>query len=242
MSRPYQLCYWPIPFRGQLIRTVLAYLDADWQEAEMETIRALKSLPVESQPVPFMAPPMLSDPDEGVHLAQLNAILVYLGEKHGLMPQGAAKRALTIKILCDANDILDEITRYGGRQMWDEKAWTDFISHRFPRWLAIFERTAIDHGATPEAGTMLGTEELSLADLVTSALFTTMMERLEGFKGLIEGHAPVLAALVERVGQDPAIAAFNERQKQTLGDLYCAGQIEQSLRQMIREVGLGPAL
>ena len=242
MSRPYQLYYWPIPFRGQLIRTVLAYLGADWQEADVQTIRDLKSMPVESQPGPFMAPPMLSDPDEGVHLAQLNAILVYLGEKHGLMPQGAAKRALTIKILCDANDILDEITRYGGRQMWDEEAWSDFISHRFPRWLAIFERTAIDHGATPEAGTMLGTEELSLADLVTSALFTTMMEKLPGLRELIESRAPVLAKIADRVGQIPAIAAFNEKQKQTLGDLYCAGQIEQSLRQMLRQIGAAPAL
>ena len=61
-----------------------------------------------------------------VAIAQMPAIILYLGETLGLMPATPALRALTMKIVNDANDVIDEITLDGGRQMWTEKRWQDF--------------------------------------------------------------------------------------------------------------------
>ncbi|WP_373237621.1 glutathione S-transferase [Cohaesibacter celericrescens] len=238
MSEPYNLFYWPLPFRGQLIRYVLAHVGAVWHEAEFSDIRAIKEQPVHDQPTPFMAPPLLFDPDNGLYIAQMNAVLIYLAEKHQLMPASATKRALTQKILGDINDVLDEMTLFGGRSMWEEGSWKPFVTQRLPRWLQIFERTATDHGATLEAGTMLGTDDLGLTDLATAALWFSMMDNLPALTPVISHHAPVVAALSRRVAKQPAIAALIAEQKANWGDLYCGGQIEQSIRKMVDEFGV----
>lgn len=237
MAHPYKLYYWPLPFRGQLIRHVLVYLNLGWEEVTFDDIVALKALPIEARPAGVMAPPILYDREDDLYLSQMTAILFYLGDKHGLVPESAAKRGLTLKLLGDANDVLDEITRFGGRQMWDDAAWIEFMSQRFPQWLQIFERSAKEHGVTSDSGTMLGTETIGLVDLVTSALWSTMMASMPQLEPKIRADAPLVAALSDRVSMHPAIAAFDSEQRKRFGDLYCGGQIEASIREMIATIG-----
>ncbi|WP_319529763.1 glutathione S-transferase [uncultured Cohaesibacter sp.] len=241
MIKPLKIYYWPIPFRGQPIRALLTYVGADWDEADTSHVREMKDLPVDRQAGPFMAPPFLIDEEANVALSQMSAILVYLADKYRLMPESAVQRAQTIKILADANDVLDEITLFGGRSMWSKAGWADFVSTRLPRWLDVFERTAIDHGVTESAGTLLATPAIGLADIVSASLWYTMMDRLPAIEPLVMARAPIIAAHAKRFFALPTIAAFDSQQKLVWQDLYCGGQIEQSIRTMLNDVGIDPA-
>lgn len=42
----YQLTYWSVPFRGELIRATLAYLGEEWTEEADETIATLLGLSI----------------------------------------------------------------------------------------------------------------------------------------------------------------------------------------------------
>src|SRR5690348_10468763 len=95
---------------------------------------------IEDQPVPFMGPPVLVDRRTGVALAQMPAIVLYLGETLDLLPAEIGARALAMKIVLDANDIIDEITIDGGKQMWTAKRWDEFVP-RLQKWMRIFEDT-----------------------------------------------------------------------------------------------------
>lgn len=229
----YTLYYWPLPFRGQFIRAVLAEAEATWDEPEMDEIVGLASLPPGGQPVPFMAPPVLVDHAEALTLAQMPAILAYLGGKHGLMPSEPALAARTHKIVADANDVLDEVTRFGGRSMWSTGEWETFAEERLPRWMEIFEAEGRAHGLTPEGGTMLGTPEPGLADLVTATLWFTMTEKLPALAPMFESHAPHVATLAERVMRRPALAEMRAETDARFGQAWCGGLIEASLREML---------
>ena len=47
----YELYYWPVPFRGQFIRAILAYADKRWDEYDSESIFALMEAAPDRQPV-----------------------------------------------------------------------------------------------------------------------------------------------------------------------------------------------
>lgn len=226
----YRLYYWPIPFRGQFVRALLAHVGATWEEAgAQETVR-LKDMAPGGQPVPAMAPPMLTDHEAGVTLAQMPAVLAYLARKHGLMPADPAREALALKVVSDANDILDEITRWGGRiAMWDRESWAQFRP-RLRRWMAIFEETGRRHGLTTAGGTLLGTDAPGLADLVTAVLWFTMVDKLPALRPVLEVEAPAVAALAERLMRSESLAAMRARTDAAFGAEYCGGEIEASLR------------
>src|SRR5271166_6652338 len=118
----YVLYYWSVPFRGQFVRAVLAYAGKAWTEGGDAAISKLMDGPVKHMPVPFMGPPMLIDKKADVAIAQMPAIVLYLGETLDLMPKTPALRAMTMKVVNDANDVIDDITLDGGREMWTKKA------------------------------------------------------------------------------------------------------------------------
>src|SRR5450631_1799280 len=105
----YEIYYWSVPFRGQFVRAVLAYAGKTWTEGGDAAISMLMEGPVKKMPVPFMGPPMLVDRKADFAIAEMPAIVLYLGETLDLMPPTAALRALTMKVVNDANDVIDEI-------------------------------------------------------------------------------------------------------------------------------------
>lgn len=228
----YTLYYWPIPFRGQFVRAVLAHVDASWEEASVDEIFALKDSPAAEQPVPHMGPPVLTDHAEGVSLAQMPAILCYLGRKHDLIPDDPVRQALTDKIIGDANDVLYEMTLHNGAQMWTPETWREY-QPRLARWMSIFEETGRRYGLKAEAGFMLGTEAPGIADLVTCELWGTMTLRLPALMSSLEAHAPAIAGLCQRISAHPAQQALLEKSEQAYGDEWCSGQIEASLRAVL---------
>src|SRR5437868_14162396 len=95
----YDLYYWPVPFRGQDVRAVLAYAGKSWTEGGDAAISKLMKGPVRRMPVPFMGPPMLIDKKADFAVAEMPAIILYLGETLDLLPATPALRAMAMKIV-----------------------------------------------------------------------------------------------------------------------------------------------
>lgn len=229
----YVLYYWSVPFRGQFVRAVLAFAGKTWTEGGDDAIAKLMGGAVEDMPVPFMGPPVLVDKKANVSLSQMSAIVLYLGETLHLLPAAPALRALAMKVVNDANDVLDEITLDGGREMWTEKRWHDFVP-RLKKWMSIWEETGRRHGLHKTKGFLLGGEAPGIADVVTAVLWSTMTERFPKIEAILEEAAPLTASLVKRVAELPLLAELAAKAREDYGDAYCGGQIEASLRKVLK--------
>lgn len=229
----YELYYWSAPFRGQFVRAVLAHAGKTWTEAGDGAIAGLMVGPVKDMPIPFMGPPLLIDKKADVAVAQMPAIVLYLGETLDLLPATPALRALTLKIVCDANDVIDEITNDGGREMWTEKSWKAFVP-RLEKWMSFWEETGARHRLAAEAGFLLGGETPGIADVVTATLWSTMTDRFPAIGALLDEAAPLTAALTGRVAALPPLAKLAARARHDYDETYCGGQIEASLRKVLR--------
>jgi len=218
----YTLYYWPIPFRGHFIRYILAHVGARWEEPSFDTVVAAKNAPVSQQPYPFLAPPMIHDHATGKRLSQMPAIAMYLGRKHKLI--GDPDESL--RLLCDASDILLEITRSHGAQMWDRAAWDDFTETRLPRWMRLHERVA--------SQIKLSATTPNLCCLTLAALWHTMIDKLPRLRPLLHANAPGVEALTDKIAARAEIAAMLETW-QGDGPRYCGGQIEASLLEMLQD-------
>ncbi|WP_394688405.1 glutathione S-transferase [Hoeflea sp.] len=225
----YTLHYWPIQFRGQFIRAVLAYADASWNEVGFDDIIAQKSAEPSAQLIPHMGPPVLTDHSCDVCISQMGAVLTYLGGKHGLTADDLVHRAMTTKLIDDANDVLYEMTRHNGAQQWTSETWSEF-QPRLQRWMEIFEETGRRHGLTAQSGFILGTETLCLADLVVATLWGTMTTKLPALRPMLETRAPAITGLCNRIAALPSQTALRKSSDASFGDAWCSGEIEASLR------------
>ena len=228
----YELYYWSAPFRGQFVRAVLAYAGKTWTEGGDEAISKLMGGSVKDMPIPFMGPPMLIDKKMDFAIAEMPAVILYLGETLGLMPPTPALRALTMKVVNDANDVIDEITLDGGREMWTKKRWRDFIP-RLEKWMSFWEETGRRHGLKADSGFLLGGDAPGIADVVTATLWSTMTDRLPKIEAIFQEAAPMTAALTRRVADLPSLAKLAAKARRDYGDIYCGGQIEASLRKVL---------
>jgi glutathione S-transferase len=228
----YDLYYWPVPFRGQFVRALLAFASKTWTEHDPAAISKLMDGPVARMPVPFMGPPILIDKKAGFAIAEMPAIILYLGETLSLLPATPALRAMTMKIVNDANDVIDDITLDGGRLMWTPKRWQDFIP-RLQKWMSFWEETGRRHGLTAAAGFILGGEAPGIADVVTATLWSTMTDRFDAIAAILDEAAPMTAALSRRVSALPPLAKLAAKAQQDYEDAYCGGQIEASLRKVL---------
>jgi glutathione S-transferase len=226
----YSLYYWPVPFRGHFIRAILAFAGKEWHERSDEVAGLMGQAPGQ-QPVPFMGPPVLIDESNGFAVSQMPAIAFYLGETLHLLPDSPQGRAMTLKIVNDANDVIDEITQQGGREMWTEETWREFLP-RLKRWMSFWEVVGLRHDLEEDAGFLLGTAEAGIADIVTATLWSTLRERFPSIGKMLDEQAPRTAALCGRLWQRPALRIFAKDSDQRYGDAYCGGQIGQSLREV----------
>lgn len=228
----YDLYYWPVPFRGQFVRAVLAFSGKSWTERDAAAISKLMGGAVTGMPVPFMGPPMLIDKKADFAIAQMPAIILYLGETLDLMPPTPALRAMTMKIVNDANDVIDDITLDGGREMWTKSRWQHFVP-RLEKWMSFWEETGRRHDLKLDSGFLLGSKVPGLADIVTAILWSTLTERFPKIEEILERSAPLTAALTRRVADLPPLAKLAAKAKRDYGDAYCGGQIEASLRKVL---------
>jgi glutathione S-transferase len=228
----YALFYWSAPFRGQFVRAVLAHAGKTWTEAGDDAILKLMNEQAAAMPVPFMGPPLLIDKKTGFAIAQMPAIILYLGETLDLMPKDYALRAMTMKIVNDANDVIDEITLDGGREMWTKKRWRDF-EPRLEKWMSFWEETGRRHGLKADSGFLLGGRAPGIADIVTSTLWSTMTDRFGKIEAILAKTAPMTTGLTRRIADQPPLAKLAAKARKDYGDAYCGGEIEASLRKVL---------
>ena len=228
----YDFRYWSLPFRGQFVRAVMAYAGKTWTESDDDSIMQVMKGPVEDMPVPFMGAPVLIDKKADFAISQMPAIVLYLGETLELLPATPALRAMTIKIVNDANDVIDELSQDGGREMWTEKTWQEFVP-RLKKWMSLWEETGRRHGLKTDSGFLLGGEAPGIADVVTATLWTTMADRFERIKPLLEETAPMTAALSRRVSDLPPLVKLAAKARQDYGDDYCGGEIGASMKKVL---------
>jgi glutathione S-transferase len=228
----YTLYYWPVPFRGQFVRSVLAHVHATWDEGGIDAISTLLHTAPAGQLIPHMGPPVLTDHAADVSLAQTPAILAYLGRKHDLTLTDPFHEALTIKVIADANDVLCEMTLNNGAQMWTQESWNAYRP-RLGRWMEIFEDTGRRHGLTAHVGYFLGTERPGLADLAVHILWGTMTAKLPSLRPMFDATAPAIAGLSDRIGALPEQIDLCARSDAEYGSDWCGGQIEAALRAVL---------
>jgi glutathione S-transferase len=228
----YDLYYWSVPFRGQFVRAVLAFAGKSWTEAGDAAIQKLMGGKAADMPVPFMGPPLLVDRKADVAIAEMPAIVLYLAETLDLAPATPALRALMLKVVCDANDVIDELTLDGGREMWTPERWAQFVP-RLKKWMSFWDETGRRHGLAADAGFLLGEEGPGVADVVTATLWSTMGERFVAIQAILDEAAPLTAGLTRRVAALPALAALAAKAREEYGEAWCGGQIEASLRKVL---------
>ncbi len=227
----FDLYYWPVPFRGQFIRGILAYGECSWNEHNFDEIEEIMGLAVEEQPIAFMGPPVLIDHHRNFAVSQMSAIAMYLGERLELLPATVEDRTLTAKIVNDANDVIDELTLNGGREMWTREKWNEFVP-RLQKWLRIFQDTGERNGLEADTGFMLGSETPGVADIVTAILWATMADRFSAIKAIIEETSPTIMGHSKRMQAIPSLTALDTKSFNAYGPAYCGGEIEKSLRKV----------
>lgn len=222
----FTLYYWPIPFRGEFVRALLAHAGATVHEPDSDAVGAMMARDPRDQPVPHMAPPMLVDNASGQAIAEMPAICLWLGEQFGLMPIDPHPRALALKIINDANDVLDEMTLDGGKAMWTPKSWADYLP-RLRRWMTIWEATVEQD--------LLSANQGDLGTIATATLWGAMTERLPQLLPLLREEAPSVVRLAEQARSQGALAAQAEESRKRFGNAWCGGEIEKSLRQVVQD-------
>lgn len=225
----YTLYYHPIPFRGRFVTSLLSYTNTPFKESTTAELQEVKSSGKVT--IDFFAPPVLFDHEEDVYIGQMPAIVMHLGLKLNLMPS-INKQAQCLKVVLDCNDVLCEITRNNGNQMWDNEAWKEFVDPegRFIRWLQIFDKGGLKNGLTSDNGWYMGSDEPTIADLSIWSLWITMEKSFPRLSSFLRSNAPVTFALCDRLtAKSPALQSL-------IGDessIYCGGFIEKSIRSMI---------
>ncbi|AMX03577.1 glutathione S-transferase [Microbulbifer thermotolerans] len=225
----YKLYYWDLPFRGNFIQLFLEEVGARYERCEAGDLYPKQRLTIRN---PGMAPPYLYECKSKTYYAQMPAILMHLAREYDYLPQKAETHTLALKSILDCNDVLMEITNFYGMTMWDRESWKQFRSSRLADWMQIFEKTGSKHGLKGDSGFLLG-DTISVADIAVTALFGTLTHAFPTLGRDLRTHAPQVAGLCQRVESRKSIKAFLDKQRSTLGNTYCGGQIEASLRQMM---------
>lgn len=207
----YELLYWPsIQGRGEFVRLALEEAGEDYEDVARGPggVDALMAA-LKEGPTPSFAPPFLRA--DGMTIGQTAAILMYLGERHGLAPQDTAGRLWTHQLQLTIADLVAEAhdTHHpvgSGLYYEDQKEEArrraqDFTSARIPKFFAYF-------------GQVLGEKDYLLGSDITYADLS-LFQVLEGLayafpKATARALAqhPNLAALRGRVAARPRIAAY----------------------------------
>ena len=213
----YELYYWPtIQGRGEFVRLALETARADYVDVARRTkgeATMLRLLDGRTVARPPFAPPFLKA--GALIIGQTANILLYLGARHRLTPQGEAGRLWAHQLQLTIADLVSEVhdthhpiagSLYYEDQRSEARARTaDFLKSRAPKYLGYFERVLERNTAGP--GHLVGAE-LTYPDLSLFQLVAGLRYAFPRATARLEPKHPRVVALHDRVAARPRIAAY----------------------------------
>lgn len=153
----YRLWYWPtIQGRGEFVRLALEAAGIEYEDrARIEGAEALlDDMEARAGRAPF-APPYLEV--DGITVAQVADILLFLGDRHGLAPSNMADRYWVHQVQLTIADMVAEVHNvhhpvammayYHEQKPEAARAAAQFREERMPKYLDYFEQAAeANHG------------------------------------------------------------------------------------------------
>ena len=214
----YELYYWPgIQGRGEFVRLALEQAGTPYRDVAREPgegVPALmKGLQAPATPHPPFAPPYLRDGDFVV--GQTAAILLYLGPRLGLAPEGEADRLWSHQIQLTLADLVVEAhdthhpvgksSYYKDQKPEAARNAEQFRCERIPKFLGWLERIL---AANPAGDAWLVGDALTYADLSAFQVTAGLGYAFPKAMGRAMADYPRLAKLAERVAALPNIEAY----------------------------------
>jgi glutathione S-transferase len=210
----YDLYYWPnIQGRGEFVRLALEATGTPYRDvARQQGVPAMLRRMTEG-PTPPFAPPFLVDGT--IVVAQVAAILQYLGPKLGLTPKGEAEALWCHQIQLTITDFVAEVhdTHHPigtGLFYEDQKPEAlrrsrGFVLERLPKFLRWLERAVLRNptGSAHLVGDAVTTADLSLFQVVEGLryAFPNAMDQFER-------NYPQLTLVHALVAEMPTVAAY----------------------------------
>ncbi|MFW2831622.1 glutathione S-transferase [Sphingomonas sp. ID0503] len=181
----YDLWYWPgIPGRGEFIRLALEAGEIPYRDRAMEAgvedgmKRLIRDMDDHPGSPPFAPPYLVAD---GMVIAQVAAILLFLGDRHGLAPADTAGRLWAHQVQLTIADMVEEVhgthhpidmsAYYEDQKEEAAKAARAFRDERIPKFLRWFERILAARGRWLAGGDRWSYADLSLFQLIEGLRF-----------------------------------------------------------------------
>ena len=214
----YELYYWPeIQGRGEFVRLALEQAGADYVDVargEGEDLPGLMYFMKDKSVLePPFAPPYLKAGD--LLIGQTAAILLFLGDRHGLAPAEEGGRLWTHQLQLTIADFLVEAhdthhpigsgLYYEDQKPEAQRRAADFLAHRVPKFLGYFERVLARNPAG--TGHLVGAD-VSTADLSMFQMIAGLRYAFPKAMARIEPQHPGLVALHDRVAALPRIRTY----------------------------------
>lgn len=215
----YALHYWPgIQGRGEFVRLALEAAGADYVDVARQSEdegggeeALMADLDDPKTPRVSFAPPFLVDGD--IVVGQTANILLYLGPRLGLTPEGEADRIWVNQLQLTIADLVGEAHDSHhpvgmGLYYEDQKAEAarrakEFRERRIPKFLAWFER-ALDRSD----GDWLAGKTMSYADLSLFQVVEGLRYAFPATLKRVQARYPKVVALADRVAGLPRVAAY----------------------------------
>lgn len=217
----YQLYYWPgLPGRGEFVRLVLEQAGAAYDdvarrpEAEGGGAAAVVRQLGDRAGLRPLAPPVLVHGE--LRLAQSAVICAYLGDRHGLAPDGSRERLEVLQLQLTLADLVTEAhdthhpvgagAYYEDQRPEAKRHATQFVQARMPKFLRYFE-SVLGANRTGQGRHLYG-DRLTYVDLCMDQVLRGLEH---GFPRAFQSLAPELPGLLalrDHVGGLPRIAAY----------------------------------
>ena len=206
-----ELYYWPgIQGRGEFVRLALEEAGVDYVDVARGPKGVEKLMAALKEDArPAFAPPFLRV--DGLTIGQTAAILMFIGERHGLAPSDPAGRIWTHQLQLTIADLVGEAheTHHPvGASLYyeDQKAEAlrrarEFTAQRIPKFLGYFARVL------GQQDYLLG-PQLTYADLSLFQVLEGLDYAFPKATGRELKRHPQLVALRQRVAARPRIAAY----------------------------------